>query len=332
MELRNLGQVTALGIALTLVAAQATPPGGIRPVKLGAAAPGSERAIGTAVSASNFVMNERVMPGSGSVRNGAALATHAAGSTLHLDGGIRLDLAPHSRGRVYQDRLVLESGEAALEGSNRAALELPYRVEASELRVAPSRGARSAVGYETDGRLKVSAEGGPVRVTNRSGLLLAQVMPGRSVWLAPKAGPGTANTMSLVGTIEKRDNGLFLTDETAGITVKLQGIELDKYVGKKVRIAGKTDDQAARLEGIAATVVVERVQPVGSAAKKTGAAAGAAGGAAAGTGLSTTAIVVGGIAVAGAVTGTSVAVSRSGRSAIGRGTTAGPFGPQTISR
>ena len=312
MELKNLSQVTALGMALTLVAAQAAPPVGL----------GSARAIGTAVSASNFLMNERVMAGSGSVPEGAALATNATGSTLHLDGGVRLDLAPHSRGRVYQDRLVLEAGEASLDGRAGA-----YRVDASELRVAPSRGARSEVGYEMDGRLKVSAAGGPVRVTNRSGLLLAQVMPGRSVLLAPKAGTGTANTMSLVGTIEKRDNGLFLMDETAGITVKLQGIELDKYVGKKVRIAGKTDDQAARMEGIAATVVVDRVQPVGSAAKKkTGAAAGAAGGA----GLSTTAIVVGGIAVAGAVTGTSVAVNRSGRSA--PGTTGGGFAPQTISQ
>ena len=316
MELKNLSQVTALGMALTLVAAQAAPPVGLKAVPLGSA-----RAIGTAVSASNFLMNERVMPGSGSVPDGAALATNAAGSTLHLDGGVRLDLAPHSRGRVYQDRLVLEAGKASLDGL------AGYKVDASELRVAPSRGARSAVGYETDGRLKVSAEGGPVRVTNRSGLLLAQVMPGRSIFLTPKAGSGTANTMSLVGTIEKRDNGLFLMDETAGITVKLQGIELDKYVGKKVRIAGKTDEQAARLEGIAATVVVERVQPVGSAAKKKGAAAGAAGGA----GLSTTAIVVGGIAVAGAVTGTSVAVNRSGKSATG-GATGGPIGPQTISR
>ena len=321
MELKNLSQVTALGMALTLVAAQAAPPVGLR-----APALGSARAIGTAVSASNFMMNERVMPGSGSVPDGAALATNAAGSTLHLDGGVRLDLAPHSRGRVYQDRLVLEAGEASLDGL------AGYKVDASELRVAPSRGARSAVGYETDGRLKVSAEGGPVRVTNRSGLLLAQVLPGRSIFLTPKAGSGTANTMSLVGTIEKRDNGLFLMDETAGITVKLQGIELDKYVGKKVRIAGKTDEQAARLEGIAATVLVERVQPVGSAAKKKGAAAGAAGGAAAaGAGLSTTAIVVGGIAVAGAVTGTSVAVNRSGKSATG-GPTGGPIGPQTISR
>ena len=322
MELKNLSQVTALGMALTLVAAQAAPPVGLR-----APALGSARAIGTAVSASNFLMNERVMPGSGSVPDGAALATAAAGSTLHLDGGVRLDLAPHSRGRVYQDRLVLEAGEASLDGL------AGYKVDASELRVAPSRGARSAVGYETDGRLKVSAEGGPVRVTNRSGLLLAQVLPGRSIFLTPKAGSGTANTMSLVGTIEKRDNGLFLMDETAGITVKLQGIELDKYVGKKVRIAGKTDEQAVRLEGIAATVVVERVQPVGSSsAKKKGAAAGAAGGAAAtGAGLSTTAIVVGGIAVAGAVTGTSVAVNRSGKSATG-GTAGGPIGPQTISR
>ena len=203
-------------------------------------------------------------------------------------------------------------------------------MDTNELRVVPSRGARSAVGYETDGRLKVSAEGGAVRVSNRSGLLLAQVRPGRSVLLAPKADSG-ANTMSLVGTIEKRDNGLFLMDDTAGITVKLQGIELDKYVGKKVRIAGKTDDQAARMEGIAATVVVDRVQPVGSVKKRTAAGAAAGGAAAAGGGLSTTAIVVGGIAVAGAVTGTSVAVSRSGRSAAGS-TPGQPLGPQTISR
>ena len=68
MELKNLSQVTALGMALTLVGAQAAPPVGLRVPALGSA-----RAIGTAVSASNFLMNERVMPGSGSVPDGAAL-------------------------------------------------------------------------------------------------------------------------------------------------------------------------------------------------------------------------------------------------------------------
>ncbi len=312
MELKNLSQVTALGMALTLAAAQAAPP---------AALPATQRVIGTAVSSGNFVMNDRVMPGSGSVQNGAAISTSAAGSTLHLDGGVRLDLSPNSRGRVYQDRLVLEAGEASLEGA--------YRLDTSELRVTPAAGARSAVGYEPDGRLKVSAVSGAVRVSNGSGLLLAQVMPGRSVLLAPKVAKGAANTMSLMGTIEKRDNGLFLMDETAGITVQLQGKELEKYVGKKVRVAGKVDDQAPRMEGIAATVTVDRVQPAGSAAaKKTAAGAAAGGAAAAGAGIGTTAIVVGGIAVAGAVAGTSVAVNRSGRSSEG----SNPFRPTTISQ
>ena len=312
MELKSLSQVTALGMALTLAAAQAAPPA-VAPL---AAAP---RTIGTAVSAGDFLMNDRTMPGSGSVRNGAALATAAAASTLHLEGGVRLELAPRSRGRVYQDRLVLEAGEASLEGF--------YRVETGALRVSPVAGARSAVAYEADGRLRVSAANGPVKVSNGSGLLLAQVLPGKSVLLSPKVGSGGANTMSLVGTLEKRDNGLYLTDETAGITVLLKGSELEKFVGRKVRVAGKTDEQAPRVEGIAATVLVDRVQPVGAAKKKTAAGA-AAGGAAAGAGLSTTAVVVGGIAVAGAVTGTTVAVNRSGRSS-DAGT---PFRPQTISQ
>lgn len=312
MELKNLSQVTALGMALTLAAAQAAPP---------AALPVTQQVIGTAVSSGSFLMNDRVMPGSGSIQNGAAISTNAAGSTLHLSGGVRLDLSPNSRGRVYQDRLVLEAGEAQLEGA--------YRLDTNELRVSPSAGARSAVSYESDGRLKVSALSGAVQVSHASGLLLAQVMPGRSVLLSPKVANGPANAMSLMGTVEKRDNGLFLMDETAGITVRLQGKELEKYVGKKVRIGGKVDEQAPRMEGIAATVMVDRVQPVGSAAKKKTAAGAAAGGAAAATGgIGTTAIVVGSVAVAGAVTGTSVAVSRSGRSSEG----STPFRPTTISQ
>ncbi len=310
MELKNLSQVTALGMALTLVAAQAAPPAGL---------PAAPRTIGTAVSSGNFLMNNRTVPGSGSIENGAVFSTNAAGSTLHLNGGVRLDLAPHSRGRVYQDRLVLETGEASTEGA--------YRVETGGLSVTAAAGARSAVGFESDGRLKVSAESGPVRVKNQSGLLLAQVLPGRGILLSPKVGGSAANAMSLTGTVEKRENGLYLTDETAGITVRLKGSELDKFVGKKVRVSGKTDDQAPRMEGIAATVAVDRVQPVGGSGKKKAAGATVGGAAAAGTGLSTTAVVVGGIAVAGAVTGTSVAVNRSGRS-----TDAAPFRPQTISQ
>lgn len=307
MELSNLRQVIALGLAVMVAAAQAAPP----------AVPDSERVIGTAVSSGDFLINNRLMAGSSNIQNGAALATRTTGSTLHLAGGVRLDLAADSRGRVYQDRLVLEKGSAAVEGA--------YRVDTSELRVEPSPGATSAVGYEADGRLKVSAVSGPVRVANHAGLLLASVTPGRSVLLSPKAN-NAPDTMSLVGTVEKRENGLFLQDETAGITVRLQGTELDKFIGRKVRVSGRTDEQAPRLDGVAATVIVGSVQPVGGAKKKAAAGA-AAGGAAAGAGLSTTAVVVGGIVVAGAATGTAVAVNRSGRSTTGQ-----PLGPQTISQ
>ena len=315
MEIKSLSQVIALGMTVTLVTAQAAPPVVLPSARMPAAA----RVIGTVVTSGTLLMNERPVPGSGTVQEGSALATNGAPSTLHLGGGVRLDLAPFSRGRFYQDHMILEKGEATVQGN--------YRLDTNELRISPDAGARSAVAYETDGRLQVSAAAGTVRVASHQGLLLASVRPGQSVLLSPKAN-NAPDTMSLVGTIEKRESGLFLQDETAGITVRLQGRELTKFIGKKVRVSGRTDEQAPRLEGVAATINVASVQPMGAAARRAGKAGAAAGGAAAGAGLSTTAAVVGGIAVAGAVTGTAVAVSRSGRSATGSGT----LGPQTISQ
>jgi hypothetical protein len=97
-----------------------------------------------------------------------------------------------------------------------------------------------------------------------------------------------------------------LTDETAAVTAELQGPGLDKYVGGCVEITGALVPSAQPVTGATQVIRVSKVKRCSKPA-----AAAAAGGAAgaAGMAVATKAVIVG-IVVAGAATGTAVALTR----------------------
>jgi hypothetical protein len=116
-----------------------------------------------------------------------------------------------------------------------------------------------------------------------------------------------------------------LTDEATGMVVQLQGGDLLRFVGRKIRVSGPIVPGAAPKEGAVQVVQAEKIDPApegGSGGRKAAgaAAAGAAGGAAAGGGISSTVAVIAGVAVAGAAGGTAavVASKNSNRDALSK--------------
>lgn len=252
-------------------------------------------AIGFAMARGSFRLDNATVSRNGTLFDGTLIETAQVLSELQLQGGVRIELAPGSRGTVYRDRLVLERGQGQLAGT-------AYQIEGNKIRVNAAAAYSSArVALEGTNRVVVAALGGPVRVTNGEGVLLANIHPGKALEFEPQAGAAAPTKMT--GTLEKRDGHFLLTDETTGVTVELQGPGLDRNVGKRVEITGSTVIGAQAAAGAGQVIRVTAVTVL--AAAGTAAAAGAAGVAVA------TKAIIAGVIIAGASTGVAVGVTRA---------------------
>lgn len=281
---------------------------------LSAAPPGSNTPIGSAVSQADFELNQHTVASSGTVLDGSPLSTRRAPSTVRLQGGTRLDLAPDSRGQIFRDHLLLEQGAAALLSSSH------YRVLARDFEITPeSSSARGSVSLGPNQQLSVSARQGNFRIANKQGVLIARVLPGRSLLFTPA--PAPSSDMLLYGLLEKVEGDFFLTDKTSGVRAQIKAAQikladLDKQVGKNVCIQGDADSASPR--GITVLHASSLNQACSAA---TAAATGST------TAVSKAAIVAGVAIATGAAVGTTVATStRSASPSPARG-----LGPQTIS-
>lgn len=267
--------------------------------------------IGVARSRGAFMINQASVPGSATILDGTSVQTVATSSDVSLKGGERVTLASHSAARIYQGRLVLQSGAAELSHLS------GYLVETGDLRIGASNAeAHVRVVVDSKDQVRVATIGGNAEVRNNEGMLVARVFPGTAMQLNSAPGAGT----KLTGTVQEENGKFFLTDEATKVKVELRGPNLKSMVGKRVRITGtaapgETPAGDATLvvhvSGSVALAAAAGATAAGGAAAGAG-AAGAAGGAAAGaavaTGVSaTTVAVVGGVAAAASVGGLAAA-------------------------
>ena len=270
-------------------------------------------AIGTVVAAGNFQLDDAKVSGNATLFDGTTIQTGAAPSEVRLNNGARMSLGAGARGRVYQDRLLLERGESQIQAGG------GYLVQARSLRIL-SEGAASSgrIALAGQSKVRVAALAGALRVTNSKGILVARVMPGAPIEFEPQAA-GAAAPSRLSGCLVKKAGKFLLTDETTNVTVELTGSQLQAQAGNFVEIVG-TMDPSAKPAGDASQLIkvtaVKRLAKGCSAAAKAkgaaaaGAAAGAAGaGAAAGTGIGVgaTVAIIGGVAAAATIGGLAAA-------------------------
>lgn len=288
----------------------------------------SGNAIGMAVTNGSFQVDHSRVWGNATIFEGSVIETATASSRLQLNGGTQMQLASGSLAAVYRRRLVLERGIGQMESPT------DYEVEARSLHISaavPETVARVRV----DGpqNVTVAALRGAVRVTNATGVLVAEVEAGKSLEFEPQEAGALAPTRASGCLLEKSGKAM-VVDRTTNVILQLSGTGFEPEIGNHVEITGMAEQEAAGIPGASQVIRVVQLKHVstggcGSVAKKLGAAAvaGAAGsaaagstGAAAGAGAATaggigagTVAVIGGVASAATVGGLAAAGALPGQ-------------------
>jgi hypothetical protein len=198
--------------------------------------------IGTAIARGDMRVDSYMVTGNATLFDGTMVETGQASAALRLDKGGEIRLSNHARGTLYRDRLVLQQGSGEWTGSG------SFPIELNGLLITPSGpNSRGVVSMSASNTADVVALSGELRVTNNHGLLLAGMLPGDDIsFAAPQAGipasvPGQGLVpMSLYGTLSKVDGRYYLTlpSPDLGVVYELKGANLDKLLGKQIRIKG----------------------------------------------------------------------------------------------
>jgi hypothetical protein len=214
-------------------------------------------ALGVAIARGGFTVDGSSVTDNATLFGGATIETERASSRLQLASGARVELAPRSRAKIFDDHVTLEKGSGELAAKD-------YQIEAQSLRISTDE-ARSLVRVSIQGSksVLVTAVSGPVHVYNEIGLLVANVRPGMALAFQPQAGSPTASERSGCLMRSKEDSSKFiLVDTVANVTVELRGEGLAEQVGNQVKITGTAFRSATPVTGAAQVIQVTGVQVV----------------------------------------------------------------------
>lgn len=266
--------------------------------------------IGMAMTNGSFQVNHSRVWGNSTLFDGSIIETESALSQLQLTGGVKMRLAAESRATVYQQKLVLDYGQAE-SASN-------YEVQANSLHiVATGPDGLARVQVRSQRNVLVAAVRGAVRVTNAGGVLVANIEAGKTLNLEPQEAGAGAPT-KVTGCLLSKGGKTIVADQTANVILELHGTGVDKELGNRVEINGVAETAPSTVAGASQVVRVVGLRRVASGgcadvAKKVGATGGAtaaaprsvpaapaAAGASGGIGMGTIAII-GGVAAAATI-------------------------------
>ena len=274
------------------------------------AAFGDTPVIGMATAQNGLRLDNAKVGGNATLFDGSTVQANSY-SRIQLKNGSRLDLGTDSKARVFANRATLESGMSEIQSPS------GFEIEAQTLRIRPSEASSIArVKLDSGNRVLVTALNAPVNVWNRDGLLIARVNPGLP--LSFQAQAAASDAFNSTGCVLQKAGAAIVVDQTGNQVFELRGANLRKVVGNTAYVTGTIDSSATPAGGASRVVKVTsatvttkggcdaQAAKLGavtsasglSAAAGAGAEAaplGAGGGASAG--ISTTALIVGGIIV-----------------------------------
>lgn len=202
-----------------------------------------------------FHIDSAEIKGNASLFEGSMLATGEASSKLRINGGARLEVAPDSQARVFARRAVLERGAGQLQGA------APYLLEARTLRITvPSAAGIARVQLDEGGAVLVSAVNGPVRVSNSTGVLVANLAAGRSLRFQPQA--AASDAFEATGCLLKKQGRFIIVDQTTSQVFELRSGELNAELGNRVTVKGVSLSAAQPVAGAAQAISVRSVTQV----------------------------------------------------------------------
>lgn len=135
-------------------------------------------AIGVALSSGSIMINNAKAVGNASIFDGTTVETGAGSSRLQLKNGASVQLSSETRGKIYQDRLVLEKGITKVQASK------PFEVDTPYLRVSGTENSSAQVSMRGQ-TVQVASLTGTLNVSNSSGVFVAKVAPGMAFDFTP---------------------------------------------------------------------------------------------------------------------------------------------------
>jgi hypothetical protein len=215
----------------------------------------ADASIGIAMASGPFQINRVDVLGNANLFDGSEVRTHDASSKLRVNGGVKLELAMDSQAHVYAQKTVLERGSGQVEGPPYYALEaLTLRASAAGTK------AIARVSLEGSNAVQISAVNGPVRVTTRSGALVANLANGRSLRFVPQA--GAADAFEATGCLLKKTGAFVLVDQTTNQVFEIRGLDLATALGNRVTVKGASLAQAQPVAGAAQVIQGTSSTPV----------------------------------------------------------------------
>lgn len=216
--------------------------------------------IGVAVSEGSLLVNQGTIQGNANLEAGSVVTSLASEVRVRLSNGAAASLIPKSVAQFGGQSMELKSGGGIFSNAN------GYPVNALGFDVR-SEGSAKAKLYMEHGQLQVGALDGQVKVTSRTGVLVARVMPGKALALAPAALNDSTSTMT--GTLRQSGDRWTLRDETTNVEAELQFMTPNDYAGRRVEVTGKALGSNGRADQV---IEVARLIPApeqGGAARPT---------------------------------------------------------------
>jgi len=211
-------------------------------------------AIGIASGAAAFLVDRAQVQGNATIMEGAVVETRSSSSRLLLNNGVRLQLEPQSRAKVFAERVILEQGTGRLTQAG------PATLVAEGLQVAPNeKDAQIHVALNPPGEVCVTALQGAAEVTTAQGLLLARVNAGSTLAFEPQAATA-APPYQVAGCLAAAADGFFLKDATTNVLFDLRGENLTQYTGRYVQVTASQWPNAQPAGGASQVLRVVQVK------------------------------------------------------------------------
>jgi hypothetical protein len=128
-------------------------------------------AIGVALSSGSIMINNAKAAGNATIFEGMTVETGLTGSRLQLKNGANIQLASESRGKIYENRLVLEKGNTQFQAAK------PFEIQTSILRVSGAENASAQITMKGQ-TVQVASLMGTLKVANASGAFVTTIAPG----------------------------------------------------------------------------------------------------------------------------------------------------------
>lgn len=207
--------------------------------------------IGVAVSEGALQVNQATVQGNANLEAGSLVKALSAEVRVKLAGGATATLIPSSEARFTGQAMELRTGGGII--ANVGA----YPVTALDFDVRTAAGARTQV-FLLNGQLQVGALDGEVKVSNRKGVLLARVLPGKPLALTPAAANDRTSTMT--GALRKDSDRWMVRDEITNVDAELRGGDPARFLGQRVEVTGTASASTGRSGQV---IEVARLVPAG---------------------------------------------------------------------